>query len=56
MNLTTPFSVTTKTYSVQFNFLLTDFGVQFIDNDSDSIPDGFASAPFSGYFTILNVD
>ena len=66
MNLTTPFSVTTKTYSVQFNFLLTDFGVQFMDDDndgndnevedSDSIPSSFASAPFSGYFTILNAD
>ena len=57
MNLTTPFSVTTKTYSVQFNFLLTDFGVQFIDGSgTDSIPDEFASAPFSGYFTILNAD
>ena len=57
MNLTTPFSVTTKTYSVQFNFLLTDFGVQFIDGaGNDSIPDEFASAPFSGYFTILNAD
>jgi hypothetical protein len=57
MNLTTPFSVTTKTYSVQFNFLLTDFGVQFIDGSgNDSIPDEFASAPFSGYFTILNAD
>jgi len=66
MNLTTPFSVTAKTYSVQFNFLLTDFGVQFIDDDNDgndnededkdSIPSSFASAPFSGYFTILNAD
>jgi len=57
MNLTTPFSVTTKTYSVQFNFLLTDFGVQFIDGTgNDSIPDEFGSAPFSGYFTILNAD
>jgi len=58
MNLTTPFTVTSKTYSVRFNFLLTDFGVQFIDTSSplDGIPNEFASAPFSGYFTILNAD
>jgi hypothetical protein len=58
MNLTTPFTVTSKTYSIQFNFLLTDFGVQFIDTDNplDGIPDEFGSAPFSGYFTILNAD
>ena len=57
MNLTAPFSVTSKTFSVQFNFILTGFGVSFTDGSgSDRVPDEFGSAPFSGYFTVLNAD
>jgi hypothetical protein len=57
MNLSTPFTVTSQTYAVNFNFVLTDFGAQFIDGSgSDSIPDEFGSAPFAGYFTVLNAD
>lgn len=57
MNLSAPFTVTSQTYAVNFNFVLTDYGSQFIDgSSSDSIPDEFGSAPFAGYFTVLNAD
>ena len=57
MNLSAPFTVTSQTYAVNFNFVLTNYGAQFIDDsNSDSIPDEFGSAPFAGYFTVLNVD
>ena len=57
MNLSAPFTVTSQTYAVNFNFVLTDYGSQFIDGSgSDSIPDEFGSAPFAGYFTVLNAD
>ena len=57
MNLSVPFTVTSQTYAVIFNFVLTNYGAQFIDDrNSDSIPDEFGSAPFAGYFTVLNAD
>ena len=57
MNLAAPFTVTSQTYAVNFNFILTNYGAQFIDGSgSDSIPDEFGSAPFAGYFTVLNAD
>ena len=57
MNLAEPFSVTSQTYAVNFNFILTNYGGQFSDdNDADIVPDEFASAPFAGYFTVLNAD
>ena len=57
MNLLAPFTVTSQTYAVNFNFVLTNYGAQFIDDsNSDSIPDEFGSAPFAGYFTVLNAD
>jgi len=57
MNLVAPFTVTSQTYAVNFNFILTNYGAQFIDGSgSDSIPDEFGSAPFAGYFTVLNAD
>lgn len=57
MNLSTPFTVTSQTYSVSFNFILTNYGAQFVDGDSDgSAPEEFSSAPFAGYFTVLNAD
>lgn len=53
MNLTTPVKVTSETTVFQFNFELTNFGIQFFDESgSDSVPDGFGSGPFSGYFFI----
>jgi len=57
MNLSTPFTVTSQTYSVNFNFVLTDYGVQFMTSDADlSDVEEFGSAPFAGYFTVLNAD
>jgi hypothetical protein len=57
MNLAAPFTVTSQTYAVNFNFILTNYGGQFVDgNDGDRIPEEFASAPFAGYFTVLNAD
>ena len=58
MNLSTPVAVTQKTFSVVFNFLLTDNGIQWNDGDSNGAngPEGFGSAPFAGYFTIQNAD
>ena len=57
MNLSAPFNVTSQTYAVNFNFVLTNYGAQFVDdNDAGIVPDEFASAPFAGYFTVLNAD
>ena len=56
MNLAAPFTVTSQTYAVNFNFVLTNYGAQFIDGGADNIPDEFGSAPFAGYFTVLNAD
>ena len=57
MNLAAPFTVTSQTYAVNFNFILTNYGAQFVDGaDVDRIPEEFASAPFAGYFTVLNAD
>ena len=57
MNLTGPFTVTSQTYSVNFNFILTDYGAQFIDGNSTlGPPEEFGSAPFAGYFTVLNAN
>jgi len=57
MNLAAPFTVTSQTYAINFNFILTNYGGQFIDgNDAGIVPDEFASAPFAGYFTVLNAD
>lgn len=57
MNLAAPFTVTSQTYAVNFNFILTNYGAQFVDgDDADRIPEEFASAPFAGYFTVLNAD
>jgi len=53
MNLTTPFTITSDTKVFQFNFILTNYGVQFIDtNSGPAIPEEFSSAPFSGSFTV----
>ena len=58
MNLSTPVVVTPKTFSVVFNFLLTNNGIQWNDNDNDGSngPEAFGSAPFSGYFVIKDAD
>ena len=57
MNLSAPFTVTSQTIAVNFNFVITDYGVQFITSDADlSDVEEFGSAPFAGYFTVLNAD
>ena len=57
MNLAAPFTVTSQTIAVNFNFVLTNYGAQFVDgNNAAGAPEEFASAPFAGYFTVLNAD
>ena len=57
MSLNAPIVVTSDTIAVIFKFILTDFGSTFSDGDDAGVApdsDGFGSAPFSGYFTVLN--
>jgi hypothetical protein len=56
MNLSTPVTVTPDTFSVVFNFVLTNYGIQFSETGGDTVADEFGSAPFSGYFTVLDAD
>jgi hypothetical protein len=58
MNLSTPVVVTPKTFSVVFNFLLTNNGIQWSDTDNNASngPEEFGSAPFAGYFVIKDAD
>ena len=58
MNLSTPVKVTPKTFSVVFNFLLTNNGIQWGDGNTDGSdgPEDFGSAPFAGYFVIRDAD
>jgi len=57
MNLAAPFTVTSQTIAVNFNFVLTNYGAQFVDgNNVAGAPEEFGSAPFAGYFTVLNAD
>ena len=37
---------------MQFNFILSNYGVELTDTGSDGYPDELGSAPFSGSFTI----
>jgi hypothetical protein len=50
--LTTPFTIDQNTLNMQFNFIVTDYGINMGDTGSDGYPDDFGSAPFSGTFTI----
>jgi len=50
INLTTPFKITSNTLKMQFNFVVTDYGVELTDSGSDGYPDEYGSAPFSGTF------
>ena len=53
MILDNPVVVTSETIAVIFNFIVTDFGVEFGDsNDAGIVPEDFGSGPFSGYFTV----
>jgi hypothetical protein len=61
LNLTTPVVVTSKTTGLSFTFKLTDYGINWwddndgdpADNDAD-VPEDFSSAPFAGYFTVTS--
>ena len=50
INLTTPFTISANTLKMQFNFVVTDYGVELTDSGSDGYPDEYGSAPFSGTF------
>ena len=52
INLTTPFTISPSTVKMQFNFIVTDYGINMTDTGSDGYPDEYGSAPFSGTFTI----
>ena len=55
MNLSAPFTITPQTFGLNFQFLLTGQGTQFMSNNgNDAIPEEYGSAPFSGVFTVLN--
>ena len=52
INLTAPFIITANTLKMQFNFIVTDYGINLEDTGSDKLPNRIGSAPFSGSFTI----
>ena len=55
LTLANPFTITQRTFGLNFQFLLTGQGTQFMSaNGNDSIPEGYGSAPFSGIFTVLD--
>ena len=58
MALTNPFTITPSTFGLNFQFVLTNQGVQFINatGGASGVPDAFSSAPFSGKFTVLSQD
>ena len=52
INLTTPFTITPSTLKMQFNFIVTDYGISMTDTGTNGYPNEYGSAPFSGTFTI----
>ena len=53
INLTTPFIISPSTLKMQFNFEVTDYGINMGDDSpGNGYPDDYGSAPFSGSFTI----
>tara|TARA_B100001057_G_scaffold440226_1_gene473979 strand:+ start:1015 stop:1857 length:843 start_codon:yes stop_codon:yes gene_type:complete len=55
LTLANPFTITPQTFGLNFQFLLTGQGTQFMSaNGNDAIPEEYGSAPFSGIFTVLN--
>lgn len=57
LNLTSPVVITSKTTGLSFTFKLTDYGVNWWDDNGGSntnadVPENFSSAPFAGYFTV----
>ena len=55
INLTTPFTIDQNTQSMQFNFIVTNYGINMDDTDNDGYPDEYGSGPFSGTFTLKTV-
>ena len=53
INLTTPFKIDQNTLKMQFNFIISNYGVELTDTGSDGYPDELGSGPFSGSFTII---
>ena len=51
INLTTPFSITAQTKRLQFNFVVTDYGVELDVNGAGVVTD-MGSGPFSGSFVV----
>jgi hypothetical protein len=55
INLTTPFTIDQNTQSMQFNFVVTNYGINMTDTNNDGYPDEYGSGPFSGTFTLKTV-
>ena len=51
INLTNPFTITSQTKKLQFNFIVTDYGVELDVNGSGVVTD-MGSGPFSGSFVV----
>jgi hypothetical protein len=54
ITLTNPFTISADTINMQFNFNITNYGVQFFNEDADTVPNDVGSGPFSGSFVIIN--
>lgn len=51
INLTAPVTITANTTKMQFNFIISDYGINMEDsNDAGNWPNTFGSSPFSGTF------
>ena len=55
INLTTPFTIDQNTTKMQFNFVVSNYGINMSDGDNDGYPNTYGSAPFSGTFTLTTV-
>jgi len=53
INLTTPFTISPSTLKMQFNFIVTNYGINLQDTGTNGYPNKYGSAPFSGTFTII---
>ena len=51
INLTNPFTITSQTKKLQFNFIVTDYGVELDVNGSGVVTE-LGSGPFSGSFVV----
>ena len=52
INLTTPFTIDQSTTKMQFNFVVSNYGINMTDTNNNGYPDEYGSAPFSGTFTL----